>query len=56
MDFLFSLVRTPSGFDSIWLIVDRLTKAARFLPIKVTVTLDKLAQLYVDKIVTQTDG
>ena len=30
MDFLFALPRTPNGFDGIWVIVDRLTKTARF--------------------------
>ncbi|KAL0555993.1 hypothetical protein IC582_004496 [Cucumis melo] len=52
MDFLFGLPRTSSGFDGIWVIVDRLMKTARFLPVKVTFTLDKLAKLYVDKIVS----
>jgi len=42
MDFLFGLPRTPSGYDGIWVIVDRLTKTARFLPVKVTSTLDQL--------------
>lgn len=53
MDFLFRLPRTSSGCDFIWVILDRLTKVARFIPIKVTQTLDKLAKLYVDKIVSQ---
>ena len=34
-----------------WVIVDRLTKSARFLPIRTTFTLDKLASLYVKEIV-----
>ncbi|TYK08793.1 retrotransposon protein, putative, Ty3-gypsy subclass [Cucumis melo var. makuwa] len=53
MDFLFGLPRTMNRHDGIWVIVDRLTKTSRFLPVKVTFTLDKLAKLYVDKI---TDG
>lgn len=53
MDFVFGLPRTPSGADDIWVRVDKLTKIACFLPIKATYTLDKLAQLYVDKIVSQ---
>ncbi|TYK23862.1 reverse transcriptase [Cucumis melo var. makuwa] len=53
MDFLFGLRRTSSGHDGIWVIVDRLTKMARFIPIKVTSTLDKLARLYVHKTVSQ---
>ncbi|KAA0037490.1 retrotransposon protein, putative, Ty3-gypsy subclass [Cucumis melo var. makuwa] len=53
MDFLFRLPRTFSGHDGIWVIVDRLTKTAQFIPIKATSTLDQLARLYVDKIVSQ---
>ena len=37
--------------DSIWVIVDRLTKSAHFLPVRVTYKLDKLAEIYVRKIV-----
>ncbi|KAL0549271.1 hypothetical protein IC582_013752 [Cucumis melo] len=53
MDFLFGLPRTSSGHDGIWVIVDRLTKTTRFIPIKMTSMLDQLARLYVDKIVSQ---
>ncbi|KAL0549436.1 hypothetical protein IC582_013918 [Cucumis melo] len=53
MDFLFGLPRTSSGHDGIWVIVDRLTQTARFIPVKATSTLDQLARLYVDKIVSQ---
>ncbi|KAL0560987.1 hypothetical protein IC582_001405 [Cucumis melo] len=53
MDFLFGLPRTSSGHDGIWVIIDRLTKTTRFIPIKATSTLDQLARLYVDKIVSQ---
>ncbi|KAA0045650.1 DNA/RNA polymerases superfamily protein [Cucumis melo var. makuwa] len=53
MDFLFGLLRTSSGHDGIWVIVDRLTKTTRFIPIKTTSTLDQLARLFVDKIVSQ---
>jgi hypothetical protein len=51
MDFVFKLPRTQGGHDGIWVIVDRLTKSAHFLPIKETYTLDKLAKLYVREIV-----
>ncbi|KAL5773512.1 hypothetical protein ACOSQ2_013436 [Xanthoceras sorbifolium] len=40
-----------SGHDAIWVIVDRLTKSAHFLPIRNNYSIDKLAQLYVDEIV-----
>ncbi|KAL0561655.1 hypothetical protein IC582_002095 [Cucumis melo] len=53
MDFLFGLPRTPSGYDRIWVIVDRLTKTACFTPVKVTFRLDKLAKLYLERIVSQ---
>nr|GEU29252.1 putative reverse transcriptase domain-containing protein [Tanacetum cinerariifolium] len=45
------LPRTPSGYDSIWVIVDRLTKSAHFLTMKKTNTIKKLAQLYLKEIV-----
>ena len=51
MDFLFKLPRTQCGHDGIWVIVDRLTKSAHFLPIKETYTMDKLARFFVDEIV-----
>ena len=50
MDFLFGLPRTSSGADGIWVIVDKLTVIAGFLPVKATYTFDKLAQMYVDKL------
>lgn len=53
MDFLFGLPRTLIGHDGIWVIVDKFTKTAHFLPIKATFTFDMLAKLYVDKIVSQ---
>ena len=52
MDFLFGLPRTQNGHDGVWVIVDHLTKTAKFLPIKDTYTLNKLAKLYVDEIVS----
>lgn len=50
---LFGLSRTPSGLDFIQVIVDRFTKTSQFIPIKATFPLEKLANLYVDKIVSQ---
>nr|GEY69845.1 putative reverse transcriptase domain-containing protein [Tanacetum cinerariifolium] len=46
-----SLSRTPSGYDSIWVIVDRLTKAAHFLPVKTTDSMENLTQLYLKEVV-----
>ncbi|KAJ0854279.1 putative nucleotidyltransferase, Ribonuclease H [Helianthus annuus] len=50
-DFITKLPKTRKGNDTIWVIVDRLTKSAHFLPIKETYSSDMLAQLYVNKIV-----
>ena len=44
MDFVVGLPRTQQGHDAIWVIVDRLTKSAHFLPVKVSYSLDKLAK------------
>ncbi|GJW68491.1 putative reverse transcriptase domain-containing protein [Tanacetum coccineum] len=46
MDFVSGLPRTPSEYDTIWVIVDRLTKLAHFLPIKKTNSMEKLKKLY----------
>jgi hypothetical protein len=51
MDFVVGLPKAPSGQDAIWVIIDRLTKSAHFLPIKVSDRLDKLVELYVREIV-----
>ncbi|KAJ8749273.1 hypothetical protein K2173_018753 [Erythroxylum novogranatense] len=51
MDFVIGLPRMPKGHDSIWVIVDRLTKSAHFIAIKTTYNAAQLAQLYVDIIV-----
>ncbi|GJW12529.1 putative reverse transcriptase domain-containing protein [Tanacetum coccineum] len=45
MDFVSRLPRTPSGYDMIWVIVDRLTKLAHFLPMKKTDSIEKLISL-----------
>ena len=42
MDFVMSLPKMQAGFDAIWVIVDRLTKSAHFLPIRATYPLEKL--------------
>nr|GEV52318.1 reverse transcriptase domain-containing protein [Tanacetum cinerariifolium] len=45
------LLRTTSGYDSIWVIIDRLTKSAHFLPMKKTDSMEKLTQLYLKEII-----
>ena len=45
------LPRTSRGYDAIWVIVDILIKAAHFLPIKKTYSTDRLAKLYINRIV-----
>ncbi|KAI3724605.1 hypothetical protein L2E82_36388 [Cichorium intybus] len=50
MDLVVGLPRTRRGHDSIWVIVDRLTKSALFLAIKETTPLEQLAQLYTDEV------
>jgi hypothetical protein len=51
MDFIMGLPRTQSGFDSIWVIMDRLTKVAHFIPAKTTYSGPQLAELYMSRIV-----
>ena len=51
MDFVSGLPLTPSKKDSVWVIVDRLTKSAHFIPVRTDFSLQKLAKLYVAKIV-----
>ena len=50
MDFIVGLPRTQKGHDAIWVIVDRLTKVAHFIPVKTTFTVSKQAELYIDNI------
>ncbi|WVZ48675.1 hypothetical protein U9M48_000094 [Paspalum notatum var. saurae] len=50
MDFIVGLPRTQSGFDSIWVVVDRLTKVAHFIPVKTTYSGAKLAELYMSRL------
>ena len=51
MDFVSSLPLTPSKKDAIWVVVDRLTKSAHFVPIHTDYSLDKLVELYISQIV-----
>ncbi|WVZ80121.1 LOW QUALITY PROTEIN: hypothetical protein U9M48_027624 [Paspalum notatum var. saurae] len=50
MDFIVGLPRTPRGNDSIWVIVDRLTKSAHFIPVKATHNAPRLAELYIQNV------
>ena len=50
MDFIVGLPKMPNGHDSIWVIVDRLTKVAHFILVKIDYKGNKLAQLYIDNI------
>ena len=51
VDFIVGLPRTQSGYDSIWVIVDRLTKVAHFIPIMTTYSGPQLAELYMSRMV-----
>ena len=51
MDFVTGLPQTQRQHDAIWVIVDRLTKSAHFLPVNVEDSLEKMTKLYVDEIV-----
>ena len=51
MDFVVGLRRTVSRQDAIWVIVDRFSKVAHFIPISMTYSMDKLAALYIKEIV-----
>ncbi|XP_049399794.1 uncharacterized protein LOC125863859 [Solanum stenotomum] len=51
MDFISGLPRTQRNHDAIWVIVDRLTKSAHFLAIRMDYSLERLAELYINEIV-----
>ena len=51
MDFVVGLPRTQQENDAVWVIVDRLTKSAHFLPINISYSLNKLVELYIRKII-----
>ncbi|GJQ90760.1 putative reverse transcriptase domain-containing protein [Tanacetum coccineum] len=53
MNFITKLPESSQGFNTIWVIVDRLTKSAHFLPIKENDPLDKLARLYLNRIIAR---
>lgn len=51
MDFVTGLPKTPKGNDAVWVIVDRLTKSAHFLPFRVGISSERLANMYIEQIV-----
>ena len=51
MDFVVGLPKTLKRHDAIWVIVNRLTKSAHFIPINITFSLEQLATLYVWEII-----
>ncbi|GJX10662.1 putative reverse transcriptase domain-containing protein [Tanacetum coccineum] len=53
MDFITKLPRSKNGHDTIWVIVDRLTKSAHFLAIREDYSVEILAKLYIDEIVAR---
>ncbi|GJT40055.1 putative reverse transcriptase domain-containing protein [Tanacetum coccineum] len=53
MDFVTKLPKSSQGYDTIWVIVDRLTKSAIFVPMRETDPLDKLARMYLKEVVTR---
>jgi hypothetical protein len=53
MDFITMLPRTSNGYDAIWVIIDRLTKSAHFLPIKETDKMEKLTRIYLKEVVAR---
>ena len=52
MDFIIGLPKTPKGYDSIWVIVDKLTKSVYFIPIKTTYSVVQYVQVYIQNIVS----
>ena len=51
IDFIVGLPHTQSGYDSIWVIIDCLTKVVHFIPVKTTFSGARLAELYISRIV-----
>ena len=51
MDFIVGLPNTSQKHDSIWVIVDRLTKTAHFIPVNTTYSAKKYAEIYLDQII-----
>ncbi|GKC49161.1 putative reverse transcriptase domain-containing protein [Tanacetum coccineum] len=53
MDFVMKLPKLSQGYDTIWVIVDRLTNSAVFVPMRETDPIEKLARMYLKEVVTR---
>ncbi|GJR82171.1 putative reverse transcriptase domain-containing protein [Tanacetum coccineum] len=53
MDFVTKLPKSSQGYDTIWVIVDRLTKSAIFTPMRETDSMENLAKMYLKEVVTR---
>ncbi|GJV99944.1 reverse transcriptase domain-containing protein [Tanacetum coccineum] len=53
MDFVTKLPKSSQGYETIWVIVNQLTKSAIFVPMRETDTIDKLARMYLKEVVTR---
>ncbi|GKB93494.1 putative reverse transcriptase domain-containing protein [Tanacetum coccineum] len=53
MDFITKLPKSSQGYDTIWVIVNRLTKSAIFVPMRETDPMDKLVRMYLKEVVTR---
>ncbi|GJV83597.1 putative reverse transcriptase domain-containing protein [Tanacetum coccineum] len=53
MDFIMKLPKSSQGYDTIWVIVDRLTKFAIFVPMRETDPMEKLVRMYLKEVVTR---
>nr|GFC27763.1 polyprotein, putative [Tanacetum cinerariifolium] len=53
MDFITKLPKTTNGYDTIWMIVDRLTKSSHLLPMRENDPMEKVMKLYMKEVVTR---
>nr|GEW55746.1 reverse transcriptase domain-containing protein [Tanacetum cinerariifolium] len=56
MNFITKLPKTTNGYDTIWVIIDRLTKSAHFLSMRENDPIEELMKLYMKEVVTRHDG
>ena len=50
-DFVVGLPKSKKNHDAVWVVVDRLTKAAHFIPVRMNMSMEQLVKLYMDNIV-----